>query len=158
MVKDHAEPGVHNDRHDLTSDSPSLDDTHTNTNTQIDLERGQSEASRPNITHVTSHVSHHDMQPTAEHVEANAEQFLRFSPRKKIIMTAVLSLCGFLSPLSSTSILAAIPEVAAEYDTTGDIINVSNALYMVFMGLSPCFWGPLSQIYGRRWVSALTSS
>jgi MFS family permease len=27
---------------------------------------------------------------------------------------------------------------------------LSNALYMLFMGLSPAFWGPLAQVYGRR--------
>jgi hypothetical protein len=32
------------------------------------------------------------------------------------------------------------------------IINVSNALYMLFMGLSPCFYGPYGNIYGRKWV------
>ena len=49
--------------------------------------------------------------------------------------------------------LSAIPEVASEYNTTGTIINISSALYMLFMGISPCFWGPASQIFGRRWVS-----
>lgn len=49
--------------------------------------------------------------------------------------------------------LSAIPEVAAEYGTTGTVINISSALYMLFMGISPCFWGPASQIFGRRWVS-----
>jgi MFS family permease len=49
--------------------------------------------------------------------------------------------------------LAAVPEVAATYNSTGTVINLSNALYMLFMGVSPCVYGPLSQVYGRRIVS-----
>jgi hypothetical protein len=52
----------------------------------------------------------------------------------------LLSFCSFLAPVSSTTILSAVPEVAATYKSTGTILNLSNALYMLFMGLSPCFW------------------
>lgn len=71
---------------------------------------------------------------------------------------ALLSFCSFLAPISSTTVLAAVPEVANTYNSTGTIINLSNALYMLFMGLSPLVWGPLSQVYGRRWISLITSS
>lgn len=76
----------------------------------------------------------------------------RLTPARKVIIVAVVSYCSFLAPISSTTILAAVPEVADQYGTTGTIINLSNALYMLFMGFSPCFWGPMSQVYGRRWV------
>jgi MFS family permease len=45
-----------------------------------------------------------------------------------------------------------VPEVAATFNTDGSIINVSNALYMLFMGISPLFYGPYGNIYGRKWV------
>lgn len=76
----------------------------------------------------------------------------KFPLYRKHIVTVVVSFCGFLAPISSTSILAAIPEVAATYNTTGTTINVSNALYMLFMGLSPLFWGPIGGVWGRRSV------
>ena len=102
---------------------------------------------------IPSHLSHHDLQPTvSEHVEADEAQYTRFSSHRKVIITATLSLASFLAPVSSTSILSAIPEVAREFHSTGSIVNLSNALYMRFMGFSPCVWGPLSQVYGRRWV------
>ncbi|KAJ5103624.1 hypothetical protein N7532_004153 [Penicillium argentinense] len=100
---------------------------------------------------VQSHLSHHDMPvTTGEFREVDAEQYLRFSPARKIIIVGVLSFCSFLAPISSTSILSGIPEVAKTYNTTGSIINASNALYLAFMGLSAPFWGPFSQVYGRR--------
>ena len=51
---------------------------------------------------------------------------------------------GFLSPLSSLAFLPAIPEMAKEYNTTGEIINVSSAVYCVFMSLSPFVFSPFS--------------
>lgn len=120
---------------------------------EIDVEKAGTAADVSHLTREHSHVSHHELHGAiSHHAEADAVQYQRFSNHKKVIITCVLSICGFLAPISSTTILAAIPEVAAEFDSTGTIINLSNALYLVSMGLSPCFWGPLSQIYGRRWV------
>ena len=121
--------------------------------TDVDLEKARIKPDGPQLIRELSHVSHHELHGAiSHHVEADTAQYERFSNHKKVIITCVLSLCGFLAPISSTTILAAIPEVAAEFHSTGTIINLSNALYLVFMGISPCFWGPLSGIYGRRWV------
>lgn len=42
-------------------------------------------------------------------------------------------------------------------DTTGSIFNISNALYMLFMGLSPLFYGPIGQTYGRKWTLSVAA-
>jgi MFS family permease len=86
-------------------------------------------------------------------VEIPDEIYDRLPHSRKLIIVALLSFCSFLAPISSTTILSAVPEVAATYSSTGTIINLSNALYMLTMGLSPMFFSPLSQVYGRRWVS-----
>jgi MFS family permease len=52
--------------------------------------------------------------------------------------------------LASTALLVAVPEIAAEFSTTGTIINISNALFFVSMAVSPMFWGPLLNVIGRR--------
>jgi hypothetical protein len=96
--------------------------------------------------------AHNAIQHYSSYVEIPDEVYDVLSSRRKTIIVALLSFCGFLAPISSTTILSAVPEVASEYNSTGAIINLSNALYLVFMGLSPCFWGPLSQVYGRRIV------
>lgn len=109
----------------------------------------------PNLGHMQSHASHSHDAPIhhyTSHVEIPDEFYDIIPPGRKIVITTLLSFCSFLSPTSSTTVLAAVPEVAAEFDTTGIIINLTNALYMLFMGISPCFWGPMSQVYGRRWV------
>lgn len=100
---------------------------------------------------VQSHISNHDMPGVpVTFTESNAEQYLRFSPTRKIIIVIVLSFCSFLAPIGSTSILPAIPEVAQTYSTSGSVVNVSNALYLAFMGVAAPFWGPFSQVWGRR--------
>ncbi|EXJ86651.1 hypothetical protein A1O3_03604 [Capronia epimyces CBS 606.96] len=134
----------------------------------LDLERsptaGQKEHvhDKSELSQVQSTVSAHDIEGVPSHAssytESNAAQYERFSDRRKLVITCVLSLCGFLAPVSSTAILAAIPEVAATYKTNGSIINLSNALYLVFMAISPCLWGPLSTIYGRRLICIATAS
>lgn len=62
----------------------------------------------------------------------------------------VLCYCGFLTPLASTALLVAIPEIAYDFGTSGTIVNVSNALFFVFMAVSPMLWGPLLSVVGRR--------
>lgn len=85
-------------------------------------------------------------------VESPVDEFDRFSSRRKLVMVVVIAWTGLLSPMASTSVLSAIPNVASTYNTSGSVIGLSNALYLVFMALSPCFWGPWCQTIGRRMV------
>jgi len=119
-----------------------------------------SESQRTKLEHVRSHVSTHDA-PGADnnndHHEEGDEVYDKFTNNKKIVIVCVLSFCSFLAPISSTSILSASPEVVETFNTTGAIFNLSNALYMVFMGLSPLVYGPLGTTYGRRWPLIIAS-
>jgi hypothetical protein len=110
------------------------------------------------VDHISTHVSlgpDNPVEQWSSFVEIPDEFYNRLSPRRKIAIVAILSYCSFLAPISSTMVLSAIPEVAAEYNTTGSVVDLSNALYMLFMGISPIVWGPLSEVYGRRMVSRL---
>ncbi|KAJ5834976.1 hypothetical protein N7447_001002 [Penicillium robsamsonii] len=129
---------------------------------ETEIQRSQSRRSQRgeavnSLDHVQSHVSHHDMPVNDDFHEVDAEQYLRFSPARKATIVGVLAFCSFLAPISSTSILAAIPEVAKTYNTTGSVINASNALYMAFMGIAAPFWGPFSQVWGRRPVFVVSA-
>lgn len=84
---------------------------------------------------------------------APVDPYERFPAHRRNIMVAVMAWCGLLSPISSTAILSAIPEVAETFRTTGSMISLSNALYMALMAVSTCFWGPLCQVFGRKTVS-----
>ncbi|KAK6454670.1 A Q resistance [Scheffersomyces xylosifermentans] len=75
-----------------------------------------------------------------------------FSSHTRLICVVLASISGFLSPLSSLAMLPAVPEIADQFNTTGEVINVSNAIYCVFMSISPCIFSPCSDIYGRRFT------
>jgi hypothetical protein len=109
---------------------------------------------RLELQRTASNIHHQDMPAVNFVVTGDTDEiYNRFSDRRKTVIVAVVSFCSFLAPISSTTVLSAVPEVAKEFGTDGSIINVSNALYMLFMGLSPCFYGPYGNIYGRKWVS-----
>lgn len=92
--------------------------------------------------------------PFDPYKEVGDEIYDRFSPHRKSVIVADISFSGFLAPWSSTSVLAATPEVAKDFHTNGSVINTCNAVYIVLMGVSPVVWGPLSHVFGRRPVSA----
>ncbi|KAI1271063.1 major facilitator superfamily domain-containing protein [Xylaria sp. FL0933] len=96
------------------------------------------------------------IQPIDSVIQVPDDFYDRLPRHRKTIILFLVSFSSFLSPISSTSVLAATPEVAAEYSTTGTIVNLVNALYLLFMGLSPIIWGPLSQVYGRRIICLVT--
>ncbi|KXJ85076.1 major facilitator superfamily domain-containing protein, partial [Microdochium bolleyi] len=85
------------------------------------------------------------------------DKYSRFSHGKRTRMVAVLCFYTFLVPISSTAVFVAIPEVVAEYGSTPTVVNMSNALFFVFMALGPLLWGPLAQVVGRRPVLIASS-
>ena len=108
---------------------------------------------RLQLQHTISTISNHDMAPVSYIATGDDDEiYNRFTERRKMVITTVLSFCSFLAPMSSTTVLSAVPEVADTYGCDGSIINLSNALYMLFMGISPMFYGPFANIYGRKWV------
>lgn len=112
------------------------------------------EAAAP-VTRISTNVSLGPDNPVehyTSYTEVPDSVYNKFSPQRKLTVVILLSYCAFLAPISSTTVLSATPEVAAEYRTTGSIVNVTNALYLLFMGISPIVWGPFSEVWGRKVV------
>lgn len=117
-------------------------------------EYGEPPGTPNTLVQVPSNLTNQDLPAVTDEDEEDSEQYKRFSPARKIIIVSIISYCAFLAPISSTAILIAVPEVGKTFGTNGDIINASNALYLAFMGISSTFWGPISQVWGRRPVSS----
>lgn len=119
--------------------------------------RHSNEHSDPlSMTRVTTTVSLGPDSPVehyTSYVEVPDSVYDRIPRHRKLVIVALLSYCSFLAPISSTTVLSATPEVADEYHTTGSVVDLTNALYMLFMGVSPIIWGPFSEVWGRRSVS-----
>ena len=117
--------------------------------------RAQSPGGSP-VARVSTNVSLGPDNPVEHYtsfVEVPDSVYDRIPQHRKLVIVALLSYCAFLAPISSTTVLSAVPEVAATFKTNGSIIGLSNALYMLFMGFSPIVWGPFSEVWGRKSVS-----
>ena len=139
-----------------TSRRTSNDSSRSDPEQGLDLQRT---ASHVSTTHDAAIAEHAADSRRGGYQEAGDEIYDKFSPRRKLVVVSVLSICSFLAPISSTSILAAAPEVVETFHTTGGIFGVSNALYMIFMGVSPLIYGPMGTAFGRRWpliIAAVT--
>ena len=69
---------------------------------------------------------------------------------RKCIILFVTSWMTLSVTFSSTSLLAATPEIAVEFSTTPEILDVTNAGVLVAMGVSVLLWGPITNLIGRR--------
>jgi MFS family permease len=69
---------------------------------------------------------------------------------RKCIILFVVSWMTFVVTFSSTSLLPATPEIAADLHTTPELLNVTNAGVLLAMGFSSLIWGPVTALLGRR--------
>ena len=108
------------------------------------IQSQRSSLSRP----AAANILHPDLEANSELTKEDEGN--TFSKRTKNICVVIASLSGFLSPMSSLAFLPAVPEIADRFNTTGEVINISSAVYCIFMSISPCIFSPCSDIYGRR--------
>lgn len=73
-----------------------------------------------------------------------------FEGTQKHYLTYLLGLLCLVSSLSATIYFPLISLLATRYNTSSQAINLTITLYIVFQGLAPSFWSPLSDHLGRR--------
>ncbi|KAH8599111.1 major facilitator superfamily domain-containing protein [Bisporella sp. PMI_857] len=73
-----------------------------------------------------------------------------YSPWRKVLIVFVASWMTLTMTFSSTAIFPATIEIAGEFSTTLGILNASNAMVFIAMGLSSFIWVPISQFTGRK--------
>ncbi|KAI9307358.1 major facilitator superfamily domain-containing protein [Cunninghamella echinulata] len=74
------------------------------------------------------------------------------SRNRKYFILFIISLNGFLGPLSSS-----IYAIRDTFQTSSTIINTTVSLYVFIQGIAPLGWATISEYYGRR-IVYLTSS
>ena len=87
--------------------------------------------------------------PTEE-VEPPSIPYTIFTSYQKTLLLVLVSVAGTFSTCASNVYFPAIPSVAADLHVSTELINLSVTLYLVFQGISPTFWGALSDVKGRR--------
>jgi hypothetical protein len=76
------------------------------------------------------------------------------SQKKQLVY--LVSLAAMFSPLSSNIYFPALPAISKALNTPVALVALSIAIYMLFQGLAPSFWGPLADALGRRPVLVAT--
>ncbi|KAH6642714.1 major facilitator superfamily domain-containing protein [Boeremia exigua] len=80
------------------------------------------------------------------------EMYSIYTNKEKWLIVAMVALAGFYSPLPANIYFPAIPTIAKAFHKSVDDVNQTVTVYLVFQGISPMLWGPISDRYGRRLV------
>ncbi|KAI0856841.1 hypothetical protein F4860DRAFT_518389 [Xylaria cubensis] len=103
-----------------------------------DAEGGEKEISTHNPNVVDWNVPHDYTNP------------LQWSPRKKQLHVAIVSLFSLNANLAATMFAPGAAQLAAEFNITSSTIQaLTVSLYVLGFALGPIFLAPLSECYGR---------
>ncbi|KAI9343292.1 major facilitator superfamily domain-containing protein [Zopfochytrium polystomum] len=76
-----------------------------------------------------------------------------WSKAKKWSMTMQVGLVTIVGPMGSSIVAPAIPFISREFGVTSSVTQeMMLSIFVLAFALGPLFFGPLSEIYGRRWV------
>ncbi|KAF1917802.1 major facilitator superfamily domain-containing protein [Ampelomyces quisqualis] len=75
-----------------------------------------------------------------------------YSNKEKWTIVGMVALAGFYSPLPANIYFPAIPTLAKAFHQSTEAMNQTVTIYLIFQGLSPMAWGPISDRHGRRLV------
>ncbi|KAB5588412.1 MFS multidrug transporter [Ceratobasidium theobromae] len=77
-----------------------------------------------------------------------------WSFRHRWAATAVVSLFTFMSPLASSMVAPALPQITKEFQLKqGSVLEAMTvSVFVLAYAIGPLFLGPLSELYGRRFI------
>jgi len=88
-----------------------------------------------------------DLEKPVPTIEVHTEQLRCNLPFwRKVIILFVASLNCFTTTFSSTCLYPALSEIAAEFHTTSDYINLINAVVVLAAGFSSLIWVPIVMV------------
>jgi multidrug resistance protein len=63
---------------------------------------------------------------------------------------------NIVSGFASNIYFPALPTIAHDFNVSIDLVNLTVTSYLIFQGLAPSLWGPVSDVYGRRLAYSFT--
>ncbi|OOO03993.1 major facilitator superfamily MFS_1 [Aspergillus oryzae] len=102
---------------------------------------------------IVSFVEEDERQPSDSQLEDQVTQSKShhiFSRRKKLQMVCIVSMAAIFSPLSSNIYFPALGEVSRSLNVSMSLATLTVTVYMIVQGISPTFWGSISDATGRR--------
>ncbi|KAF9885233.1 hypothetical protein FE257_000593 [Aspergillus nanangensis] len=79
-----------------------------------------------------------------------------FDTRQKRLIVATVTCAGTFSLLVSNIYFPAMPAIADDLNVSTELVSLTVTSFLIFQGLAPSVWGPLSDVKGRRVAYTLT--
>ncbi|OHE98221.1 major facilitator superfamily transporter [Colletotrichum orchidophilum] len=78
------------------------------------------------------------------------EPYTIFDKRQKGLIIALVSIAATFSGFASNIYFPALPTIADDLNVSVELVNLTVTTYLIFQGLAPSIWGPISDVKGRR--------
>ncbi|OOQ89803.1 MFS multidrug transporter [Penicillium brasilianum] len=82
--------------------------------------------------------------------------FSIFDRRQKWHIVTIVSTAATFSGFASNIYFPALPTIASDLDVSLELVDLTVTSYLIFQGLAPSLWGPVSDVKGRRIAYLLT--
>ncbi|KAI1426089.1 MFS general substrate transporter [Xylaria sp. FL1777] len=78
------------------------------------------------------------------------EPYSIFDKRQKWLIILIASTAATFSGFASNIYFPALSTIADDFNVSLELINLTVTSYLIIQGIAPSFWGPLSDVKGRR--------
>ncbi|KAI1102425.1 MFS general substrate transporter [Jackrogersella minutella] len=78
------------------------------------------------------------------------EPYSIFDKRQKALIVLIVSTAATFSGFASNIYFPALPTIAQDLDISVELVNLTVTSYLIFQGISPSLWSPISDVKGRR--------
>ncbi|KAF2017871.1 MFS general substrate transporter [Aaosphaeria arxii CBS 175.79] len=109
-----------------------------------------SQPSNPNIIIMSSENFPGDSSNAIPNQHIAKEPYSIFDRAQKALIVIIVATAATFSGFASNIYFPAIPNIARDLDVSIDLINLTVTSYLIFQGLAPSLWGPISDVKGRR--------
>lgn len=88
--------------------------------------------------------------PSAPPAAPEEEPYSIFDRRQKAVIVLIVSTAATFSGFASNIYFPALPTIARDLDVSIELVNLTVTSYLIFQGVAPSLWGPISDVKGRR--------
>ncbi|KAI1282172.1 major facilitator superfamily domain-containing protein [Xylaria sp. FL0933] len=83
-------------------------------------------------------------------IDHTMEPYSIFDKRQKWLIILIASTAATFSGFASNIYFPALSTIARDLNVSLELINLTVTSYLILQGIAPSFWGPLSDVKGRR--------
>ncbi|KAF4927935.1 Multidrug transporter QDR2 [Colletotrichum viniferum] len=89
-------------------------------------------------------------QPSASGMPLVEIPYSIFDKRQKVLIIFLVSTAATFSGFASNIYFPALSTIADDLNVSVELINLTVTTYLIFQGLAPSLWGPISDVKGRK--------